>query len=192
MLEVLELALAGGVRMVQLREKDLAVRDLLPLAQAVRNLTARAHAKLFINGRMDICLAVDADGVHLRSDRIPADTVRKILGPDRWIGVSAHSLDEARRAQEEGADYITLGPIYETPSKAPYGPPIGVHTLQEVRRQIKIPIFAIGGIHSHRVSEVMRSGADGIALISAIMKSENPKQAASELIQGIYQRSDSH
>ncbi len=175
-------ALKGGVRFVQLREKDLSTRELLSLAQDIRRLTAEVPARLLINDRIDICLAVKADGVHLRSDSLPTRIARRILGDSKLIGVSTHSLEEAQRAQEEGADFITLGPIYETPSKAGYGPPLGLDVLRTVHKRIKIPVLALGGIRKERIREVLDAGANGIALISAILTAENPRQSAIDLI----------
>ncbi len=180
--EVVKDALKGGVRFVQLREKDLSTRELLSLAQDIRRLTAEVPARLLINDRIDICLAVKADGVHLRSDSLPARIARRILGDSKLIGVSTHSLEEAQRAQEEGADFITLGPIYETPSKAGYGPPLGLDVLRTVHKRIKIPVLALGGIRKERIREVLDAGANGVALISAILTAENPRQSAIDLI----------
>jgi thiamine-phosphate pyrophosphorylase len=180
--EVVKDALKGGVRFVQLREKDLSARELLSLAQDIRSLTAEVPARLLINDRIDICLAVRADGVHLRSDSLPTRIVRRVLGASKLIGVSTHSLEEAQRAQEEGADFITLGPIYETPSKAGYGPPLGLDVLRTVHKRIKIPVLALGGIQKERIGEVLDAGANGVAVISAILTAENPRQSAIDLI----------
>jgi len=179
--------MAGGLRFLQLREKDLPTRELLFLAYTIRDLTFKSSARLLINDRIDLCLAVQADGVHLRANSFPARIARKILGETKLIGVSTHSLQEAQQAQEEGADFITLGPIYETPSKTGYGPPLGLDTLKAVRRQIKIPILALGGIKKERVREVLEAGADGIALISAILMADDPRQAATHLIHELEQ-----
>lgn len=183
---MVEEALKGGVRFVQLREKDLSTRELLPLAQDLRRLTAKVSARLLINDRIDICLAVNADGVHLRSNSLPTHIARRILGDSKLIGVSTHSLEEAQQAQAEGADFITLGPIYETPSKADYGPPLGLEILKTVHRRIKIPILALGGIRQERIPEVLDAGANGIALISAIFTAENPRQSAIDLINELH------
>lgn len=175
-------ALLGGVRLVQLREKDLPTRELLSLARVMRALTTKGQARLLINNRMDICLAVDADGVHLPSNSLPPGIARRILGDTKLIGVSTHSLEEAQRAQAEGADFITLGPIYETPSKTSYGAPLGINLLRIIRAHIKIPLLALGGIRREHVREVLSAGADGVALISAILMAEDPRQAAVDLI----------
>ena len=130
MLQTIEKALDSGVRAVQLREKDLRTRELLALAYTMRNVTKRYGAKLFINDRVDIALAVDADGVHLGRAGMPVHAARKASGGSLMIGASTHSVDEAAQAQEDGADFITLGPVYETPSKMQYGRPIGIPVLK--------------------------------------------------------------
>jgi len=168
-----EEALKGGVQAVQLREKDLAIRELLRMAYSFRELTARYRAKLFVNDRVDVAVAVAADGVHLGGAGIPAFAARKAAGEGMLIGVSTHSVAEARKAEEEGADFITLGPIFETPSKMQYGKPLGPDLLRKVRDEIAIPVFALGGITLERVGRVMESGASGVAVISAILGSED-------------------
>lgn len=184
--------MAGGVRLVQLREKDLPIRELLNLACQMRALTSRYRARLLINDRIDICLSVEADGIHLRSNRLPIPVVRRILGSHKLIGVSTHSLEEARQAEAEGADFIVLGPIYETRSKLAFGAPLGLEALRAVGKFIKIPLLALGGIQRHQVREVIGAGADGIALISAILTSENPRQAALDLISELREPNSSH
>lgn len=177
-----EEALQGGVKAVQLREKDLGIRDLLDMAYRMRRLTAQYTARLFINDRVDVALAVSADGVHLGQSGIPADAARKAAGKKLKIGVSAHSLAEAEKAEKEGADFITLGPVYETPSKKQYGAPLGTGMLKTVAGQISLPVFAIGGITPDRISEVLHAGAYGIALISGIFAADNIKTRTGEFV----------
>ncbi len=177
---VVEAALEGGVRAVQLREKDLSGRDLYLLARDLRDLTRRYGALLLVNDRIDVALAVEADGVHLGQDSFPVAEARRLLGPQKLIGASTHSLEEIRASQ--GADFIVFGPVYFTPSKAAYGEPQGVGRLQEAVSQSPCPVFAIGGIAAERVPEVCAAGAHGIALISAILASANPKEAAQGLL----------
>ncbi|HXN06006.1 MAG TPA: thiamine phosphate synthase [Nitrospiria bacterium] len=179
---VVEGALAGGVRAVQLREKDLDIRSLLLLAEKLRNLTRKYGALLFINERADVCLAVDADGVHLRSDGLPPLEARKVLGPEKMIGVSCHTLQEAVNAEEGKADFITLGPVYGTPSKAGMGESIGLSRFQSAAGGIAIPAFALGGIGSGQAGDVMRHGAKGIAVISALMSAPDPEKEARFLL----------
>ncbi len=188
----MEAALAGGVRLVQLRERDLPIRELLNLACQMRALTSQYRARLLINDRIDSCLAVEADGIHLRSNRLPIPVVRRILGSHKLIGVSTHSLEEARQAEAKGADFIVLGPVYATRSKLAFGAPLGLETLRAVGKLIKIPLLALGGIQRQQVREVIGAGADGIALISAILMSENPRQAALDLISELREPNSSH
>ncbi len=177
-----EKALKGGVKAIQLREKDLGTRELLKLAHKMRALTNRSSARLFINDRFDIALAVKADGVHLTQNSIPADAVRKAVKEKLLIGVSTHSLKEAKVAEKAGADFITLGPVYRTPSKLKYGKPIGINTLKKVSREMKIPVFAIGRVKSHRVREVRKAGAYGVAMISEIFGAKDISKKTKEII----------
>lgn len=175
---VVEEALAGGVRAVQLREKDLPPRELLELALTMRELTDRYGGKLIINDRADIALAAGADGVHLGEASIPAAAVRRILGPNRLIGVSCHGREGALAAEKSGADFITFGPVYPTPSKALYGPPVGVEQLAETAALLDIPVFALGGIRRENTPEALAAGAAGVALISAVVAAGNPAEEA--------------
>jgi len=179
---VVRKALSGGIRAVQLREKDLPVRELLRWAEMFRSMTAEFGARLLINDRMDVCLAVGADGVHLRADSLPIPAVRKILGPDRLIGRSVHSATEAIEAQRAGADYVILGPIYDTPSKRAMGKPLGLSELRSAAGQVSIPIFAIGGIRFDRIPELIRNGARGVAAISALLQAPDPRESAERLL----------
>ena len=181
-INAIEDALRGGVKAVQLREKDLNTRELLELACKMRELTKKYHAKLFINDRVDIALAVDADGVHIGQKSIPAHAVKKIVQDKLIIGVSTHNLNEALEAERSGADFITLGPIYETPSKLKYGKPIGVDTLKKVKLEVSLPVFGIGGIKLDKVREIMETGADGIALISAILASKDIRKTTEDFL----------
>jgi thiamine-phosphate pyrophosphorylase len=174
-------ALRGGLRAVQLREKDLAAAQLFELAVELRLITREYGAKLLINDRIDVALAVSADGVHLGKAGLPVPEARRILGRERLIGYSAHSADEAVQAQLDGADFITLGPVYHTLSKAQYGEPLGLSELSETARLVTIPVFALGGVKHASVAEVLSSGCHGVALISAIMAALNPR-AETELL----------
>lgn len=180
--EAVRLALEGGVRAVQLREKDLTIRELLTLADELRKITKEFGAKLFINDRVDAAVAVDADGVHLGRQSIPASAVRKIVGNRMLIGVSAHNLEEARQAETEGADFITFGPVFETPSKAKFGPPVGLEALKTAKNLLKIPVFSLGGIKSGNIDRVLGTGADGVAMISAIFAAPDIRKAAEDII----------
>lgn len=179
---VIEEALKAGVKAVQLREKDLSSRELYETAYELRKLTARHNARLFINDRLDVALAVDADGVHLGGESMPIYRARKILGEKKLIGVSCHNQVSAITAQEMGADFITFGPVYYTPSKAAYGPPVGVELLETITSCLSIPVLALGGIKPQNVPEVLARGASGVALISAIIGAPQPLEAGRELL----------
>jgi len=202
-------ALKGGVKAIQLREKDLGTREFLELAYKMRALTKKYNAKLFINDRLDIALAVEADGVHLAQNSIPADAVKKAIRAVRFtlntqhqipphppltkggwgdfyasrflIGVSTHSLKEARDAEKAGADFITFGPVYRTASKLKYGAPLGIDKLIQITRKVHIPVFAIGGVKSNRIEELRKAGAYGVAMISEIFGAEDIRGKTKEL-----------
>ncbi len=178
----LESVLEAGAMVIQLREKDLPVRELLDTAVWMRELTKEYGAKLIINDRVDVALSVKADGVHLGRNSIPAYAARKISGDKLMIGVSTHSIEEALEAERDGADFITLGPIYPTPSKMKYGNPLGPDIIRKVKTMISIPVFAIGGITLDRVKEAREAGADGIAVISAILKAENITETTEDFL----------
>jgi thiamine-phosphate pyrophosphorylase len=182
LLAVVEQALDGGARAIQLREKDLAGRELFILAEKTKTLCARHGASLFINDRIDVALAVDADGVQLGSSSMPIDAARKLMGDKRLIGASTHSMKEALAAEEAGADFVLFGPVYFTPSKAAYGNPQGLERLQEVVEKISLPVYAIGGIKPENVAAIKKTGARGVALISAVMSAEDPMTASRELL----------
>ncbi len=181
LLRAVEDALKAGVKAVQLREKDLPVRDLLDMAYKMRELTARYNALLFINDRVDVAIAVEADGVHLGQDSIPAYAAKKV-SDKLVVGVSTHSMEEAVNAERDGADFITFGPVYLTPSKLRYGEPVGIEALREACVRTSIPVFAIGGIKPEKSREVLDCGAYGIAVISAVFGSKDIKGTAERLL----------
>lgn len=166
-------AIRGGVRAVQLREKDLSAQALLELGRTLRALTARADTRLLINGRIDVMLALNADGVHLRSDGLPVRAVRRVIGPDKWLGVSTHSDEEVERAGSDGADFVTFGPVYDSPSKRVYGTAVGLKGLEAVCRRARVPVYALGGVTRDRIPEVLAVGARGVAMISEIMSARD-------------------
>jgi thiamine-phosphate pyrophosphorylase len=176
-----EKALRGGVRAVQLREKDLTTRERFELGLKLRRLTSDFGAKLLVNGDAALALAVGADGVHLPQDGLPADVCRKLLGPEMLVGVSTHSAKEAKEAETKGADFITFGPVYHTASKAKYGPPVGIDSLRAACAAAGLPVFALGGIGPSNVEEVISAGTAGVALISAVLAASEPQTAASEI-----------
>ncbi len=185
LLAVVGQALQAGVRAVQLREKDLPTRDLYHLAEKLLAMTRAAGAALLINDRVDVSMALSADGVHLTRRSLPPKESRELLGPEGLIGVSCHSLADVREAVDGGADFVLLGPIFETPSKAAYGPPLTTALVREARATTGLPILAIGGIKEKQVPEVMAAGADGIAVISAVMAAPDPGRAAAALLAAV-------
>ncbi len=183
LVSVLRRAVHAGVRAVQLRERDLPVRALRSLAIELQREVPVAH--LFINDRVDLALALGAQGVHLRESSLPPGMVRGLLQPSQLLGLSVHSLDGVLAAEQQGADFVVLGPIYDTPSKRAYGPPIGLEILERAVRMVRVPIFAIGGITAVRAREVRRAGAFGAAVLSSILSAVNIEEATEELLSAI-------
>lgn len=183
--DVVRAALDGGVRAVQLREKDLPGAELYRLALELRTLTRNYGARLLINDRLDIALAVEADGVHLGINSLPVAAARRLPGSQMIIGYSAHAIDEALRAQADGADFITFSPVYYTPSKAVYGEPCGVKKLAAAASALDIPVIALGGIKHANISEALSANIEGIAIISAILAAPDPHVAVVSLLKKI-------
>ncbi len=179
-MQVVRRALAGGVTTVQLREKDLDSRNMYFLASELRNMTNQYGANLIINDRVDIALAVGADGVHMGKNSMPIMDARRLLGRDRLIGFSAHNVQEAVGAEENGVNYITLSPIYQSPGK---GRPIGPVAVATVKVCLRIPVIALGGINEDNVDDVLSNKADGVAVVSAIMATDDPRAASERLRQ---------
>ena len=177
-----KMAIDGGVKAVQLRGKDLPARELLKIGERLRHLTNIESVKLFINDRIDVAMAIEADGIHLGQNSMPVRLAREISKDRFLIGVSSHGLKEAMDAEEGGADFITVGPIFETESKLRYGAPIGITKFADVCEKVNIPVFAIGGINMERVCSVMREGAHGVAVISAVLKAESVHDAAVSML----------
>ncbi|PYM60941.1 MAG: thiamine phosphate synthase [Candidatus Rokuibacteriota bacterium] len=172
LVELVAACLEGGVRAVQLRAKEVETRPLLDLATALRRLTARHGARLLVNDRADVALAVDADGVQLPGDGLPVAAARRLLGAGRLVAASTHSVAEAESAAEAGADFVVFGPVYDTPSKRRYGPPQGLKALGEVCRRVA------------RLGEIRAQGATGVAVIRALLDAEDARRAAAELVGG--------
>ena len=179
--ESVALAIAGGCTVVQLREKDLSSRDFYHLALRVKAVTDSTHTPLIINDRVDIALAVDADGVHVGQSDLPAHVVRQIIGPHKLLGVSASNLEEATGAAADGADYLGVGAMFATATKTDAAL-VSLSTLEKIRRAVKIPIVVIGGINRDTIPYIKGMGVDGIAVISAILSQEDITGAARELL----------
>ena len=185
LLWLMEEALDAGIKAIQLREKDLAGRDLFLLAEKASKLCQDYGASLFVNERADIALAVNAAGVQLGTASVPTGLARQLLGAQKIIGVSTHSLDEALEAQHQGADFVLFGPVYFTPSKSTYGAPQGLNKLKEIVEKISLPVYAIGGIKLENILDLRSMGVSRVALISAIMSSDAPRKATSDLLRMI-------
>lgn len=173
--------LAGGARLLQLRLKDVSARALYTTALAIRAVTRATGALFIVNDRPDVAAAVGADGVHLGQDDVPVAVARALLGPDRWIGVSTHDLAEARAAIRDGADYLGVGPIFDTTSKRGALPARGFDLLRAVRPLTDRPLVAIGGIDAETAPDVVAAGADAVALIGALTRALDPAGAVREL-----------
>lgn len=163
--KLIESAVKSGIPLIQIREKDLPAKLLFELASRAASITKNSATKLLVNGRVDIAHLAGADGVHLPSDSVPIGVVRKAFGKEFMIGASVHSLSEARLAENNGADFVTFGPVFMTPSKEKYGEPQGIEKLNEVSQNLSIPVIGIGGINELNYSEVLQSGAKGFAAI---------------------------
>lgn len=185
LLSVLAQFIASGGPAIQLRERDLDTRKQLALIGAIQELIRSTGTKLLINDRADVAAVGKADGVHLRETSLPVPAARQVVGRDRLIGVSAHSVDGVVLAEAQGADFAVLGPIYQTPSKREYGPPLGLQVLERACRRVRIPVFAIGGISPERARDVRRAGAFGLAVISYILGASDVAAATRELLSAV-------
>lgn len=179
--ETCRLALEAGVRAVQLRDKNASTRELIRMAVILQNLCKRHGALFIVNDRIDVTLATGADGVHLGQNDMPVSLARKILGPDAVIGASARSPEEAESAWKEGADYIAANLVFSTETKTDLGEPLGVDAIAELKKASPLPLVAIGGINPSNVDIVRKAGADGIAVVSAIMSAEDVQHAVALL-----------
>jgi thiamine-phosphate pyrophosphorylase len=177
-LEVIEEAIQGGADIVQLREKYKSKRELLQMAKELKKLTAKYNVPFIVNDHLDIALAVDADGIHIGQNDLPLAEARQIMGPDKIIGISTHALEEAIEAENNGADYIGVGPVFETKSKVDVVDPVGLEYVKEVVAHTSIPFVAIGGIKLHNLNDVLEAGAKRICVISAIVGAEDVKGTA--------------
>lgn len=180
-IELAELALRGGADMIQLRAKNASTASLLEYALAIRDLCRKYNGTLIINDRVDIALAADADGVHLGAEDLPIAVARKILGTQKIIGATAPTIEAALQAEADGADYIGFGHIFPTSTKHKPEPPKGVRAISGVRLKIGIPLMAIGGINHKNAASIAVSGADCLAVVSAICVSDDPLDATRQM-----------
>jgi thiamine-phosphate pyrophosphorylase len=170
---------------LQLREKDLTGRELLELARELRKICTSHGALLLINDRIDVALACDADGVHLPANSFSAAAARRLVGPDKLIGVSTHSIDEVTAAGAAGADFVVFGPVYAPISKGAYGPAAGIEGLRAACEASAVPVYALGGINAERVRELHGIDVAGVAVVGAVFSAESPGQATRELLQAM-------
>lgn len=180
-LSVAAAALDGGATVIQLRAKTASTRTLIEEGLALRRLTRERGALLIVNDRIDVALAIEADGGHVGQDDMPASLARRLLGPERLLGVSAATLEEATAAASAGADYLGIGPIFATATKADAGPATGISLLAEIARCLSLPLVAIGGINAGNAAQAIQAGAAGIAVISAVVGAEDIAAAAQSL-----------
>jgi thiamine-phosphate pyrophosphorylase len=181
----IEAALAAGVDAIQLRDRGVAGGALLVAATVLRASTRRHGARLLVNDRIDVALAADADGVHLPASSFVVADARRLVGRDRLVGRSAHATHEVAAAVHEGADYVVLGPIFATPSKAQYGAPLGMEVVAAVAT---FPVVAIGGITAERAVAARAAGAAGVAVVRAILDAADPGAAATALVGAVASR----
>lgn len=183
LIEVVEQAIRGGARVIQLREKELAARQLVEIGKQIRELTRQAGVQFIVNDRIDVALAVDADGVHIGQADMQLKDARRIMGCRKIIGVSTHCVAEACIAEQAGADYIGIGPVFTTETKKDVQSPTGLQLIHDIRKAVRIPCIAIGGIKHDNVAEVIRAGADGAAVITAVVAADDIQAAAAEMKQ---------
>jgi len=180
-LDVARAAIEGGASVIQLRDKAASTRTLIEEGLALRALTREHNVLFIVNDRLDVALAVDADGLHIGQDDMPVGLARQLLGPERILGVSAGNLEEAEEGVAEGADYLGVGPIYPTRGKQDAGPATGINLLRDLSTRYRVPLVAIGGITLQNAADVVHAGAIGVAVITAVVNVENIVSAAREL-----------
>ncbi|MDY0307900.1 MAG: thiamine phosphate synthase [Desulfovibrionaceae bacterium] len=179
--DIVRAAVAGGVTCVQLREKECSTRQFVTEARAVREVLAGTGIPLIINDRIDVALAVGADGVHLgQTDMLIADA-RRVVGHSMLIGISAECVEDAVRAEAQGADYVGISPVFSTPTKTDTAPALGLDGVAAIRAAVSLPLVGIGGVKPGNAAEVIRAGCDGMAVVSAIVSAPDPRKAAAEL-----------
>jgi thiamine-phosphate pyrophosphorylase len=185
LVEVVRAALDGGVTAVQLRDKSASTRALVEEGRRLRALTRERGVPLIVNDRLDVAFAVEANGVHLGPDDLPLDIARRLLPSGMLLGASIGTPAEAGPAERDGASYLGVGSVYDTTSKIDAGPPIGLAGLRAVRSRTSLPILAVGGITAARVEEVVAAGADGVAVMSAVLDAQDPAKVAREIADAV-------
>ena len=180
-LNTIEEAIKGGTTVVQIREKTADTLDFYNLALRVKEITTKYNVPLIINDRVDVALAIDADGVHVGQSDMPCDVTRRLIGENKILGISAATIEEAKKAQKDGADYIGTGAVFPTQTKDD-APSVTKQELKEIVDSIDIPVVAIGGINLENAHELVDTGISGLSVVSAIMSSDNPKKSSEELL----------
>ena len=181
--QIVAAAIHGGVTMVQYREKNASTRRMIEQALELRQLCCSYNVPFIVNDRLDVALAVDADGLHIGQDDMAAALARRLIGPGKILGVSVENAAQAQAALADGADYVGASPIFATPTKPDAPAPMGIQGLQELARVCKLPIVAIGGLNASNAAAVLRAGAAGLAVVSAIVSADDAQRAARELRQ---------
>ncbi len=179
--EIVAAAVRGGVTCVQLREKQCCTREFIEEARSLQPLLSRYKIPLIINDRLDVALATGADGLHLGQSDMHIGDARRLAGDRMIIGISAETLEDAVLAEQEGADYIGISPVFATKTKTDTSPPLGLAGIRRIRQAVRIPLVGIGGIHSGNIRAVIGAGADGVAVVSAIVSADCAETAAAEL-----------
>ena len=183
--EIVAAGVRGGVTVVQLREKDLGCGEFIRLAFEIKELTDRLNLPLIINDRLDVAMACGAAGVHLGQEDMNCVHARRVAGPGIIVGVSVSTPEEALQAESDGADYLGVSPVFSTPTKTDTAPPTDLEGLKKIRKAVRIPLVGIGGINAANAAEVIGAGADGVAVVSAIVSAPDPCLAARELRKAI-------
>jgi thiamine-phosphate pyrophosphorylase len=180
-IEIITAAVRGGATVVQLREKDCSTREFIEQSLTIKEFLKDHSVPLIINDRVDVAQAIKADGVHLGQTDMPLGLAKKILGESMIIGISAESVQDAIEAEKGGADYLGVSPIYATPTKSDTAPALGLEGLRQIRKAVNLPLVGIGGLNTETAADVIRNGADGVAVVSAIVAADDPETAAKDL-----------
>lgn len=183
--EVIEACISGGARVIQLREKTWPASKILEVGRYIRSVTRQNNVTFIVNDRVDLALALGADGIHVGQQDIPVQVVRKLVGPDMVVGTSAGTPEEARKAEKDGASYIGVGPVFPTETKKDARSPRGLDFLAEIKKSTNLPVYGIGGIKIENAGSVIRAGADGVAVVSAVVGAENIEEAARRFVEEI-------
>jgi thiamine-phosphate pyrophosphorylase len=189
--QVVEAALRGGATVIQLREKEASTREFIALGQRLQELCRARQVPLIINDRLDVALALGADGVHVGQDDMPVGLARQLLGPEKIVGATASTPQEARQAEADGADYLGCNAVFYTPTKTDTGAPLGIEGFRRLVQTVSIPIVAIGGIEAANAAKLIQAGAAGVAVVWAVWAADDPEAAAREICQVVRAARDS-